>query len=169
MDKPFPAALCVLNQACKWFCVKRSFQFHFGTTGRKEEGNGCARQTLLEGHFAVTPFKYASRTLPGVSESGRGMKGSGTARRGGLESRMSFVFSAGEAARKKVEREGGKKEDMKQRKGRCQSTREKAPAVVSSSLFHSPASPTASQHAGVHFGPRRSHRKSFQSPPGQDW
>lgn len=36
--------------------------------------------------------------LPGVSDNGRGMKGSGTVRRGGLVSklRMSFVFSAGD-------------------------------------------------------------------------
>lgn len=45
--------------------------------------------------------------LPGVSDNGRGMKGSGTVRRAGLESklRMSFVFSAGrEEERKRKEK-----------------------------------------------------------------
>lgn len=59
---------------------------------------------LIPGHFAVLS------ELPGVSDSRRGMKGSGTARSGGLESRISFVFSAGGAAMDTLKRAEGTKE-----------------------------------------------------------
>lgn len=83
------------------------------TVGRGAKSNPCnhlKRHDLRSKQFTPWPPDFAVLSeLPGVSDSGRGMKGSGTAKSGGLESRISFVFSAGEAAMGTLERTEGKK------------------------------------------------------------